>query len=263
MQLTVPIDKFVDGGALWLELETTTAGLTVEQVRWSVGRTRARRATAVVICTFNRADDCLATLQTLVSDPEVVGELAAVYVVDQGTDTVDSRDAFPALRDALGTTLRYIRQPNFGGAGGFTRGIYEAVRNETIDRVNLLLMDDDIRLEPDTVIRLRALADRADEPVIVGGQMLNLLHPRPAARRRRDHRPLHPAGRAPGRRRARRGRRHRGAAGDPGRRGLQRVVDLPHPLRGRRRPSATRCRCSSSGTTSSTGCAPRRPGSRP
>ena len=46
-------------------------------------------------------------------------------------------------------------------------------------------MDDDIRLEPDTVVRLRALADRADEPIIVGGQMLNLLHPRPAARRAR------------------------------------------------------------------------------
>jgi galactofuranosylgalactofuranosylrhamnosyl-N-acetylglucosaminyl-diphospho-decaprenol beta-1,5/1,6-galactofuranosyltransferase len=177
VQLTVPIDKFVDGGAMWLELETSTRGMTVEDVRWSVGRTKSRRATAVVICTYNRADDCLATLQTLVSDPEVVGELSAVYVVDQGTDPVESREAFPELRDALGSTLRYIRQPNFGGAGGFTRGIHEAVRNETIDRVNLLLMDDDIRLEPDTVTRLRALADRADEPILVGGQMLNLLHP--------------------------------------------------------------------------------------
>jgi galactofuranosylgalactofuranosylrhamnosyl-N-acetylglucosaminyl-diphospho-decaprenol beta-1,5/1,6-galactofuranosyltransferase len=177
VELTVALDKFVDGGALWLELQTTTAGMTVEQVRWRVGQVRARRATAVVICTYNRADDCLATLQTLVSDPEVVGELNAVYVVDQGTDAVESREAFPALRDALGTTLRYIRQPNFGGAGGFTRGIHEAVRNETVDRVNLLLMDDDISLEPDTVIRLRAMADRADEPILVGGQMLNLLHP--------------------------------------------------------------------------------------
>ena len=177
VELTVAIDKFIDGGALWLELETTTAGMTVEQVRWSVAQTRPRRATAVVICTYNRADDCLATLQTLASDPEVAAELSAVYVIDQGTDAVESRAAFPAVRDALGSTLRYIRQPNFGGAGGFTRGIYEAVRNETIDRVNLLLMDDDIRLEPDTVTRLRALADRADEPILVGGQMLNLLHP--------------------------------------------------------------------------------------
>jgi galactofuranosylgalactofuranosylrhamnosyl-N-acetylglucosaminyl-diphospho-decaprenol beta-1,5/1,6-galactofuranosyltransferase len=73
--------------------------------------------------------------------------------------------------------LRYIRQPNLGGAGGFTRGIFEAVRDEAAEGINLLLMDDDVRLEPDTVLRVRALADRADQTVIVGGQMLNLLHP--------------------------------------------------------------------------------------
>jgi galactofuranosylgalactofuranosylrhamnosyl-N-acetylglucosaminyl-diphospho-decaprenol beta-1,5/1,6-galactofuranosyltransferase len=177
LRLTAALDKFVDGGSLWLEFQTTTGGFTVEHVRWLVGGTRRRRATAVVICTFNRADDCLGTLETLASDQEVAQELSAVYVIDQGTDTLDSRDSFPALVDRFGSVLRYVRQPNLGGAGGFTRGIYEALRNETIDRVNLLLMDDDIRLEPDTVLRLRALADRADEPVIVGGQMLRLLHP--------------------------------------------------------------------------------------
>jgi galactofuranosylgalactofuranosylrhamnosyl-N-acetylglucosaminyl-diphospho-decaprenol beta-1,5/1,6-galactofuranosyltransferase len=175
--LPVAIDRFVDGGALWLEFQTTTAGMTVERVRWSVGATRARRDTAVVICTFNRADDCLATLQTLASDAEVAGDLRAVYVVDQGTDTVESRPGFAAVRETLGDALHYLRQPNLGGAGGFTRGIYEAVADETPDGVNLLLMDDDVRAEPDTVLRLRAMADRADQPLIVGGQMLYLLHP--------------------------------------------------------------------------------------
>jgi galactofuranosylgalactofuranosylrhamnosyl-N-acetylglucosaminyl-diphospho-decaprenol beta-1,5/1,6-galactofuranosyltransferase len=178
VELSVAIDRFVDGGALWLDLQTTTAGMTVERVRWSVGEgVRSRRPTAVVICTYNRADDCLATLSTLASDPEVAAEISSVFVIDQGSDTVESREGFPELRERFGSTLRYIRQPNLGGAGGFTRGIYEAVRNETVDRVNLLLMDDDIRLEPDTVLRLRALADRADEPILVGGQMLTLLHP--------------------------------------------------------------------------------------
>jgi galactofuranosylgalactofuranosylrhamnosyl-N-acetylglucosaminyl-diphospho-decaprenol beta-1,5/1,6-galactofuranosyltransferase len=174
--IRTPIDKFIDGGALWLELRTATAGMTVERVRWSVGALRSRRATAVVICTYNRADDCLTTLRTLASDPQVADELSAVYVVDQGSDTVDSRDGFADVQLSL-PVLRYIRQPNLGGAGGFTRGIFEAVRNETAEGANLLLMDDDIRLEPDTVLRVRAFADRADRPVIVGGQMLNLLHP--------------------------------------------------------------------------------------
>ncbi|MGY1986966.1 glycosyltransferase [Blastococcus sp. SYSU DS0669] len=175
--LTVALDRFVDGGALWLELQTADSRMTVERVRWSVAAHRPRRGTAVVICTFNRADDCLATLETLASDPEVAGDLGAVYVVDQGTDTVDSRAGFAAVRDALGAALRYVRQPNLGGAGGFTRGIYEALGEAAGSPVDLLLMDDDIRLEPDSVLRLRALADCADEPLLVGGQMLNLLHP--------------------------------------------------------------------------------------
>jgi galactofuranosylgalactofuranosylrhamnosyl-N-acetylglucosaminyl-diphospho-decaprenol beta-1,5/1,6-galactofuranosyltransferase len=175
--IPVEIDRFIDGGALWLELQTAATGMTVEQVRWSVGSRRPRRATAIIICTYNRADDCLATLQTLSSDRQVVDELGAVYVVDQGSDTVDSRDGFADVEVALGSALRYIRQPNLGGAGGFTRGIFEAVGNDTPEGTNLVLMDDDIRLEPDTVVRVRALADRADQTLIVGGQMLKLLHP--------------------------------------------------------------------------------------
>jgi galactofuranosylgalactofuranosylrhamnosyl-N-acetylglucosaminyl-diphospho-decaprenol beta-1,5/1,6-galactofuranosyltransferase len=178
VRLTAAVDRFVDGGALWLEFETTVTGLTVEQVRWSVAALpgRARRSTAIVICTFNRADDCIATLRTLGSDDTVLADVDTVYVVDQGTDTLESRPAFEQVRERYGSVLRYIRQPNLGGAGGFTRGIYEAV-GASDEPVNLLLMDDDIRLEPDTVVRLRAMADRADQPILVGGQMLYLLHP--------------------------------------------------------------------------------------
>jgi len=54
-----------------------------------------------------------------------------VYVVDQGSNTVDWRPGFAEMRRTLGRVLRYLRQPNLGGAGGFTRGVFEAVRNET------------------------------------------------------------------------------------------------------------------------------------
>lgn len=45
------------------------------------------------------------------------------------------------------------------------------------DQANVLFMDDDILLEPDVVVRLTAFANRTVEPVIVGAQMLHLLHP--------------------------------------------------------------------------------------
>jgi galactofuranosylgalactofuranosylrhamnosyl-N-acetylglucosaminyl-diphospho-decaprenol beta-1,5/1,6-galactofuranosyltransferase len=128
-----------------------------------------------VICTFNRADDCTKTLQSLAADDEALDILDAIYVVDQGTDTVDSRAGFSELTGSLGGRLRYLRQPNLGGAGGFGRGMYEVT--ESGADVNVLLMDDDVLCEPELAIRLTAFANRTTEPTIVGGQMLRLLHP--------------------------------------------------------------------------------------
>ncbi len=54
----------------------------------------------------------------------------------------------------------------------------------------------------------------------------------------------------------------RALAAPAGRRRLQRLVQLPDPARSCSSRSACRCRCSSSGTTPSSGCAPRRPASR-
>ena len=178
LRLPTRIDRFVDGGALWLEVETTTGAFVLDDVRWTVPASQPHRRTAVVICTFNRADDCIATLLTLAADGPARAAVDAVYVVDQGSDPIESRERFAEVRAALGGSLRYIRQPNLGGAGGFTRGIYEVADLWRDEHANVLLMDDDIMLEPDTVIRMTALANHTVEPTIVGGQMLNMLHPR-------------------------------------------------------------------------------------
>jgi galactofuranosylgalactofuranosylrhamnosyl-N-acetylglucosaminyl-diphospho-decaprenol beta-1,5/1,6-galactofuranosyltransferase len=175
--LEAKLDKFYDGGALWLDLETEGERLTVESVRWTVEPPEQIRPTAVTICTMNRADDCLNNLKALAGDISSLETLDAIYVADQGTDTVDSRDGFAEVAAHLGDTLHYIKQPNLGGAGGFTRGLYEVAGHTETEHANVLFMDDDVLLEPDLVIRLTAFSNRAANPVIVGGQMLNLLHP--------------------------------------------------------------------------------------
>ena len=175
VELTARLDRFTDGGALWLEITTEAGELVVGDVRWQVAGEVRDRDAVVVICTYNRADDCMVTLGTLAADDECVAGLAGVYVVDQGSDPVESRDGFAALRRTLGDKLTYVRQPNLGGAGGFTRGMYEATAGR--DWPYLVLMDDDIVLEPDTVLRMIAFASRTERPVVVGGQMLQLLHP--------------------------------------------------------------------------------------
>jgi galactofuranosylgalactofuranosylrhamnosyl-N-acetylglucosaminyl-diphospho-decaprenol beta-1,5/1,6-galactofuranosyltransferase len=178
VSLTAKLDKFYDGGALWLDLETEAGqSLTVEQLRWTVESPERIRPTAVTICTMNRADDCLSNLQALAGDLSSLDTLDAIYVADQGTDRVESRAGFAQVAKDLGDKLHYIVQPNLGGAGGFTRGLYEVAGHTETEHANVLFMDDDVLLEPDLVIRMTAFANRTADPVIVGGQMLNLLHP--------------------------------------------------------------------------------------
>lgn len=168
ISLVAPLDRFVDGGALWLEWETEPGQrLVVRDVRWTVPAAERSRPTVVTICTMNRPADCLATLTAIADDDLALATVHAVYVVDQGTDPVRAEGVLPPGK------LRYLRQPNLGGAGGFTRGLYEV----DSENVNVLFMDDDIVLEPDLLVRMTAFSASTAEPLILGGQMLNLLHP--------------------------------------------------------------------------------------
>lgn len=177
VRLTGAVDRFVDGGGMWLEITTETGGLTVSGVRWTVPVLRPVPTTDVVVCTFNRVDDCLNTLTAMADDPEALAAVGRVQVVDQGTDPLESRERFAEVAGTLGRRLRYVRQPNLGGAGGFTRGLFDATAGAPEEHRDVLLMDDDVLLEPEIMIRLTAFAASTRHPTIVGGQMLNLLHP--------------------------------------------------------------------------------------
>ena len=177
IRLTGPVDRFVDGGGMWLEISTETGELTVADVRWTVVAPGPVPRTDVVICTFNRVSDCLNTLTALHGDPQALATVGRVQVVDQGTDPLESRARFTELTAEFGDRLRYVRQPNLGGAGGFTRGLFDGTAGPPEQHSDLLLMDDDVLLEPEILIRLTAFAACTTHPTIVGGQMLNLLHP--------------------------------------------------------------------------------------
>ncbi|MCZ4549932.1 glycosyltransferase [Gordonia rubripertincta] len=172
---TVQLDAYSAGGSVWVGFVADDGELTIRDVVWSTTVPHRVRAAAVAICTFNRPSDCVATLTALASDQPTRERLSAVYVVDQGTDPVCDQPGFERVSGTLDETLAYIRQPNLGGAGGFTRGISEAIARE--EDIDLILMDDDIRCEPETVLRLTAFAAVTPEPMIVGAQMLYLMNP--------------------------------------------------------------------------------------
>ncbi len=178
VQLTVAIDKFVDGGAIWADFRAGEGELAVTDARWTIPQPPRPRKTAVVICTHNRPTDCVKTLQALAADLPALDALDVVYVVDQGDKRVSAQPEFEQIQADLAGRLRYITQANLGGAGGFTRGMYEVAEVEAEHHANILFMDDDIVLEPESIIRLTAFANSARQPIIVGAQMLYALHPK-------------------------------------------------------------------------------------
>jgi galactofuranosylgalactofuranosylrhamnosyl-N-acetylglucosaminyl-diphospho-decaprenol beta-1,5/1,6-galactofuranosyltransferase len=177
MEIRAAVDRFLDGGFIWVDVEAGEEHLTVSDLRFTAGAPLRDEPFSVVICTHNRVSDCLSTLSALASDRAAVGALEKVVVVDQGSDTLDSNERFASTAASLAGNLVYIKQANLGGAGGFTRGMWELMGGDPSSQADIVLMDDDIVLEPETLLRMSALAQRTIQPAIVGAQMLYLYHP--------------------------------------------------------------------------------------
>ncbi|WP_292711738.1 glycosyltransferase [Microbacterium sp. 67-17] len=163
-----------DVGTVWAEVCTET-GAVVSDARWESETVPAAPARAVVcVTTFDREADCIRLLRDL-ADPEISDRVARVVVVDQGSRDLKAGAGFEAASAALGDRLEVIRQANLGGSGGFSRGIVAA---DDAGGEWALLVDDDVRIEPEGIRRLLAFAERTPVPAVVGAQMLSLVAPR-------------------------------------------------------------------------------------
>lgn len=169
------LKPFEDGGWLWFDVFTENVELTVSEAVWLSDEPIPMKRLAVGTTTFNRLDDCVVSLLALAEDPAVLDVIAKVYVADQGPKKIREHERYEEVRAALGERLSIIEQGNLGGSGGFTRALFESIEHTkpgTVDQI--LLMDDDIALEPDSILRSNMFARAAAKPVIVGSQMLNL-----------------------------------------------------------------------------------------
>ncbi len=121
----------------------------------------------VSITTFNRQDYVLATIDRLIalesSVPAVTGHLK-VLVVD------NARNLQPSIpQDA---PVRVIENPNLGGAGGFARGLIEF--RELGWSTHVVFMDDDISLEPESIVRTITLLSYAlSKDLCIHGAMMS------------------------------------------------------------------------------------------
>ena len=175
VEFEIGLDPFEDGGWIWFDI-TTDSAVTLQHAGWYAPVPAPGRAdVAVGIPTFNRPADCVNALTALTSDPLVDKVIGAVIVSDQGTSKAKDHPGFDASAAALGNRLTVHNQPNLGGSGGYSRVMYEALNNTECEQI--LFMDDDIRIEPDSVLRALAMNRFAKSPTLVGGQMLNLQEP--------------------------------------------------------------------------------------
>src|SRR3954470_16506085 len=175
VEFEVGLDPFEDGGWVWFDI-TTNSKVTLHSAGWYAPVPAPGRAkVAVGIPTFNRPSDCVNALAALTSDPLVDEVIGAVIVSDQGTKKAVDHPGFAAAAAPLGNRLSIHNQPNLGGSGGYSRVMYEALKNTDCEQI--LFMDDDIRIEPDSILRALAMSRFAKTPTLVGGQMLNLQDP--------------------------------------------------------------------------------------
>lgn len=157
----------------WLEIRTGDAAAVMKDLAWTSEATTMRR-TGVCITTHDRPDDCVRVLRALGADPDVLEYIDSVVVVDQGTAPVSEANGFVAVARSLGERLQVIRQRNLGGSGGFSRGMLESVARDVEE---LILLDDDVALETESLRRLIALSSRSTQPVIIGAHMLDMYQP--------------------------------------------------------------------------------------
>ena len=170
----LPLTGFDDGGWYWFEVSAGTSGLIVEGAEW-LGTTAVGNPAGGVtigVTTLNRPSYVVDLLSSLSADAAVLEILDQVLVVDQGDQRVREQPAFADVEARLGGRLRVLEQPNLGGSGGFARSMSETLQAGTSR--HLLLMDDDVAVEPESVLRASAFADLAAKPMLVGGHMFNL-----------------------------------------------------------------------------------------
>ncbi len=153
---------------LYLSVTALEAGVVVRSGRWSTTDPYQRDVRlGVAITTFNRQEYVLKTIDRLVDIEATVPELTSnlkIIVVD------NARNLQPSLPATA--PVQILPNPNLGGAGGFARGIMEF--REAAWSTHVVLMDDDILLEPESIVRTVQLLKFATSPELcVHGAMLS------------------------------------------------------------------------------------------
>ena len=163
-------------GLLWFEVTAGPDGAVLREAAWTApGATPDPVALGIAICTFNRENELAAVLAAVAANPALTAAVARIVVVNQGRPGLAGHAEIAQLVADLGPRLRIVEQANFGGAGGFGRGLLELLDDP--DTTHAVFLDDDVRLEPESLARMHAFFSFADADCALGGHMLDAMNP--------------------------------------------------------------------------------------
>ncbi len=161
-------------GRLWFDVDAATE-CTVYGGDWLTTDRPVRRVNpSVVFCTFNRVSYLSRIVRALADRKDVYEEIARIFIVNQG-DRFELRDLVTDASEDFLDRVELIEQPNLGGCGGFTRGMYETLADDSL--THFILLDDDVRLHAESLFRATRFMRYANDDVVLGGHMLDLVRP--------------------------------------------------------------------------------------
>jgi len=160
--------RAVSAESFYVAVTALEDGVIVRGGEWGTNTPPTRNVhLGVAITTFNRQDYVLATIDKLVAleaDVPSVHDHLQEIVVD------NARNLQPNI--PASAPVRVLPNPNLGGAGGFARGLIEF--REGGWSTHVVFMDDDISLEPESIVRTISLLSYADSPdLCVHGAMIS------------------------------------------------------------------------------------------
>ena len=167
---------FVDGGWYWFDIVADGEDVELVGADWFVHGAPSRPARlSIGVTTVNKVDYVEALVARVAAEPELRDHLDTLWIVDQGSVPVTSSPTWASSAAELGDQLVLIEQANLGGSGGFTRGMFETLR---ADRSTFhMVLDDDVRLEPEGILRAVRFGAFTTKATIVGAHMFDLHNP--------------------------------------------------------------------------------------
>jgi GT2 family glycosyltransferase len=127
----------------------------------------------IIMPTYKREEFVLRNLNLLYSILKTNNNIK-VIIIDNGNTFKDffSLNASSNLKKIINSQVFIFENPNYGGAGGFARGVLEAKK---LNSTHVIFSDDDILYEPESINRIYNFFKFAsNEEIVVGGGMFNL-----------------------------------------------------------------------------------------